>query len=307
LEPKIIVITGSTCSGKTFLSLKIARIINAEIISADSRQIYKYLSIGTAKPSVAELKEIPHHFIDILLPNQPYNPIKFEKDALATISEILQRGNTPIVVGGSGLYVKSLVYGIADAGDNDEEYREKLYKERELYGNEFIYEKLKDVDPVSASKMLPQNWKRVIRALEVFHLTGKSINEFHLMHKRSSEYNFIQFGIEWDREVLYEMINKRVDYMITNGLIGEVKNIIEMGYDKKMNALNTPGYKEIISYLEGDISVEQAVELIKRNTRRYAKRQLTWFKADKKINWNSIKSELDFESVSQKIINELKN
>jgi tRNA dimethylallyltransferase len=305
LEPKVIVIVGPTCSGKTGLSLQIGQSVNTEIISADSRQIYRYLDIGTAKPSPEELQLAAHHFISILNPDQSYNAIRFEADALKVIPEIISRGNLPVVAGGSGLYIKSLVHGITDAADTDEDYRQELYKKRELYGNEFLYNELASVDPGSAANMLPQNWKRVVRALEVFHLTGKSINRHHQEYKRKNIFNFLQYGIEWEREALYERINMRVDGMIEAGLVEEVKKILGMGYSKSLNSLNTPGYKEIISVLDGNITLEKAVGLIKINTRHYAKRQMTWFRSDKNIKWLKITSESDLQKASRKIINSI--
>ncbi len=211
----------------------------------------------------------------------------FEKDAEKVIEKIFNKNKIPIVVGGSGLYIKALIDGIFDTADKDEEYRKELLQKRKELGNEFLYEELKKVDPVSATKMLPQNWKRVMRALEVFHTTGQPIWKHHQKQSTSKEkkYNFRQFGLNWDRKILYENINKRVDQMIENGLIDEVKNILNMGYDKNLNSLNTVGYKEIIQHLDGEISLERAIDLIKRNTRHYAKRQLTWFRKDKRIQW----------------------
>ncbi|MDH7603632.1 MAG: tRNA (adenosine(37)-N6)-dimethylallyltransferase MiaA [Melioribacter sp.] len=293
MERKVIVIVGPTCSGKSQVALNLAERLNTEIISADSRQIYKYLSIGTAKPTENELSKIKHHFIDVLSPNEDYNVSRFEGDALKIIDRLSTENKIPIVAGGSGLYVKALVDGIINEVSVDEEYRQQLRVKREIYGNEFLYNELKKVDPVSASKMLPQNWKRVMRALEVYHLTGKPIWEFHQLHKREADYQFCQFGLMWEREVLYRRIEERVDSMIENGLIEEVRNILSMGFPKSLNSLNTVGYKEIISFLENEITLDKAVQLIKRNTRRFAKRQLTWFRKDNRIKWIQISNEND--------------
>lgn len=285
MERKVIVIVGPTCSGKTAVAIELANILKTEIISADSRQIYKYLNIGTAKPTTHELKKIKHHFIDQLDPDENFNVSIFESKSLEIIKSLHNQNKIPIVVGGSGLYIKALVEGIFDDVDIDEDYRNELKFKREKFGNESLYEDLRKVDPESASKMLPQNWKRVMRALEVFHLTGFPIGKFHNEHKRITENIFLQFGLEWDRDLLYKNINDRVDRMYNDGLIDEVKNILNMGYDKNINALNTVGYKEIISYLEGTISEERAIELIKRNTRHFAKRQMTWFRKNREIEW----------------------
>lgn len=284
---KVIVIVGPTCSGKTNLSLKLAQLIPSEIISADSRQIYKYLNIGTAKPSKLQLEIVAHHLIDILDPSENYDSSLFEKDAEKVIEEIFNKDKTPIVVGGSGLYIQALVDGIFTTAGKDEEYRKELHQKRKEFGNEFLYDELKKVDTVSASKMLPQNWKRVMRALEVFHSTGEPIWKHHQKQSSSKvkKYKFKQYGLNWDRKTLYENIDQRVYEMIEEGFVEEVENILNKGYDKNLNSLNTVGYKEIIQYLDGIISLERAIELTKRNTRHYAKRQLTWFRKDKRIQW----------------------
>jgi len=305
MERKVIVIVGPTCSGKSQVALNLAERLNTEIISADSRQIYKYLSIGTAKPTENELSKIKHHFIDVLSPDEDYNVSKYEEEALNIIARLSSENKIPIVAGGSGLYVKALIDGIINEVSVDEEYRQQLKEKREIYGNEFLYNELKRVDPVSASKMLPQNWKRVMRALEVYHLTGKPIWEFHQSHKREVDYQFCQFGLMWEREILYSRIEKRVDSMIENGLIEEVRNILSMGFPKSLNSLNTVGYKEIISFLENEITLDKAIQLIKRNTRRFAKRQMTWFRKDKRIKWIQISNESDLHYIPDIILKSL--
>lgn len=302
MEPKIIVITGPTCSGKTSLSLILAEKLNGEIISADSRQIFRYLDIGTAKPSIQQLEKVKHYFIDILDPDENYNVSRFENDAISVMDSIVRRNKVPIVVGGSGLYIKALVDGIFNEVDVDETYRNELSENRKKHGNEYLYSELLKVDPESAHKMLPQNWKRVMRALEVFHLTGKTIGSFQKLHKRQMHFKFLQFGLNWERSILYNNIEKRVDQMIALGLVAETEEILAKGFNKEINALNTVGYKEIISFLEGDITLERAVELIKRNTRRFAKRQLTWFRADGRISWlelpNTYRPDIDIHQQS---------
>lgn len=305
METKVIVITGPTCSGKTTLSLNLAEQFKSEIISADSRQIYKYLDLGTAKPSIKELKLVKHNLIDFLDPKEEYNVSKFEKDALTEISRILNNKMLPIVVGGSGLYIKAIVDGIFDTVDTDEGIRQKLMVERKEFGNEYIYKKLKKYDPKTASLLLPQNWKRIIRALEVYFITGTPIWKHQKDYKRELDFTFFQFGLNWEREVLYSNIEKRVDQMIDLGLVEEVKSILRNGYPKELNALNTVGYKEIIEHFEGKISLDRAVELIKRNTRRYAKRQLTWFRKDERIKWYDVKSENDLQHISSDIYSKI--
>ena len=285
MERKVIVIVGPTCSGKTKVGISLAQKLHTEIISADSRQIYKKLTIGTAKPTQDELRTIKHHFIDFLDPDEDYNVSRFETDSLKVIDELISQGKIPIVVGGSGLYINALTEGIFNSVDTDDEYREELKEKHEKFGDEYLYEELKKVDPQSASGMISQNWKRVMRALEVFHLTGEPIWKMQENYERKVDYNFILFGLNWDRKILYTNIEKRVNEMIANGLVDEVKNILSLGYSKNINSLNTVGYKEIISYLNNEISLDRAIELIKRNTRRYAKRQMTWFRKTENIYW----------------------
>jgi len=305
LETKIIVITGPTCSGKTSLSLLLAKKIQSEIISADSRQVYKYLNIGTAKPTSVELKSVPHNLIDFLDPKDEYNASKFEKDALKVISELSKKNILPIVVGGSGLYIKSLVDGIFDTVDTDEDIRNNLMENRKKFGNEYLYNILKNEDPKTASSLLPQNWKRIIRALEVLYITGKPIWHHQEKYKRNVDFNFMQFGLNWERGNLYANIENRVDKMIEGGLVDEVKFLLKRGYTKNLNAFNTVGYKEIIEFLEGNITLERAVDLIKRNSRRYAKRQMTWFRKDTRIKWYDINAENDLKIIIESIINQL--
>ena len=283
----------------------LAKSLKTEIISADSRQIYKILSIGTAKPTHEEISIAKHHFIDSLNPDEDFNVSKFEIEALKIIDEMHQQNKIPIVVGGSGLYIKAIVEGLWNDVDTDTIFREQLLKEKDEFGNQFLYEKLVEVDLKSAETMLPQNWKRVIRALEVFHLTGKSILEFHQEHKRESDLEFYQFGLNWEREVLYENIEARVDEMISAGLVDEVKLILKAGYSSELNSLNTVGYKEIIAHLNGEYDLDRAIELIKRNTRRFAKRQMTWFRKDENIEWFDIKDKNEIDRIGKSIINKL--
>lgn len=308
---KVIVIAGPTCSGKSILAISIAEKLNSEIISADSRQVYKLLNIGTAKPSELELKKNKHHFIDYLTPDSVFNAGQFVEEAEKIISRLHSEKKIPIVAGGTGLYIKSLIDGIINSVDTVEELRVELLNKRKQNGNQYLYDQLKKVDSKSAETMLPQNWKRVIRALEVFYISGKPLWQHYEAQRKNISNTFFQFGIEWERSVLYKRIEQRVDLMLKNGLIDEVNDLLKSGYAKDLNAMNTVGYKEIISYLENEISLIRAIELIKRNTRRYAKRQITWFKADKRINWIRIETESDIANASnfiiQKVLNERKN
>ena len=303
---EVIVIVGPTCSGKTRLSLEIAKRINSEIISADSRQIYKQLDIGTAKPSRDDLKKVKHHFVSELDPEEDFNVSIFAARARDIIQKLIGNNTLPIIVGGSGLYIKAVVDGITESADTNKEIRTELLELRQKYGNGHLHDELKKVDKLSASKMLPQNWKRVMRALEVYRLTGKPIWQHHQSVERTDEFNFLQVGLLGDRKTLYQNIEKRVDEMIELGLIKEVKNLIDSGYSKSLNALNTVGYKEIIQYLDNEISLDRAIELIKRNTRHYAKRQMTWFNKDKRITWYQINQKSDLLDVCEKILKTLK-
>ncbi len=305
MERIVIVIAGPTCSGKTEVAISLAKKINGEIISADSRQVFKHLTIGTAKPSKEQLQKVNHHFIDELEPDVEFNASKFEVEAIETIQKIFGKGKTPIVVGGSGLYIRALVDGIMNTVETDFDYRKELYEKREKFGNEFIYEQLKKVDPKSADEMLPQNWKRVIRALEVFHLTGEPIWKHQNEFERNLDFKFVQFGLNWERETLYKNIDARVARMIEQGLENEVKEILAMGFSKELYSLNTVGYKEIISFLNDEISLERAVELIKRNTRRYAKKQFTWFRRDERINWLNMDENSNPENVAEEIARQI--
>lgn len=299
---KVIVIVGPTCSGKTRLSLILAEKLKSEIISADSRQVYKYLTIGTAKPNSDELKRIKHHFIDELEPDAEFNADIFSKRAKEIIYKLIEKDMIPIVVGGSGLYIKALVDGITQTVVSDKSLRNELLELRKIYGNDYLYDELKKIDPLSAEKMLPQNWKRVIRALEVFRLTGKPIWQHHIENPIQQEFEFFQYGLKWERKKLYRNIECRVDEMIKNGFIEEVKFILDMGYSKINNSLNTIGYKEIIDLLDNKFTFDETVNRIKKNTRRFAKRQLTWFNADKRIKWFETESYEELNIIAENIL-----
>lgn len=302
---KVIVIVGPTCSGKTKLSLLLAKLLNVEIISADSRQIYKKMNIGTAKPSFEDLSNVKHYFIDELEPDEDFNASKFEQKADEIIKKILLGNKIPIVVGGSGLYIKALIDGISESIESSSVLRRELLDIRNKYGNEYLYNELKKIDPESSKKMLPQNWKRVLRALEVFKLTGKPIWQHYSQQKNKEVFQFHQIGLLWDRNVLYKNIENRVDEMFSNGLITEVNKILSGSHSKNINSLNTVGYKEVIDYFDGNISLHRAIELVKRNTRRYAKRQMTWFNADKRIKWYPINGSRDLELLANNIVKEI--
>lgn len=287
---RVIVIVGPTASGKTSLSIELAKRLNGEIVSADSMQIYKYMDIGTAKPTIEEMQGIKHYLIDEVLPSEEFNVVKFKELAEKYIDEIISKGRQPIVVGGTGLYISSLINNINfSETECDWELREKLQKEAEEYGVQYLHDKLKQVDIDAANNIHPNNIKRVIRALEVYYQTNKPIS-YHNEISRAvpPKYEFILVGLTMDRQYLYDRINKRVDVMLENGLIDEVKRLVDSGYAHSITSMQGIGYKEILAYLNGETTLEDAIEIIKRDSRRYAKRQLTWFKRIKEIKWFGI-------------------
>ena len=285
-KPKVIVICGPTASGKTALSIELAKKINGEIISCDSMQIYKYMDIGTAKPTLEEQKEVKHHLIDFVEPNQRYSVAEYKKDAEKSIEEILSKGKTPIIVGGTGLYVDSLIYGIEYPEiELDEEYRKQLEKEIEEKGLESLYNKAKEIDSEAMEKISPNDKKRIMRVVEIYKATGKTKTEQEIESRTHEvKYDYKVFAIKMDREKLYERINKRVDLMVKKGLIEEVQNILKK-YDKFPTAMQGLGYKEVVEYLDGKTTKEEMIDKIKMQTRRYAKRQITWFKKNKQTVW----------------------
>ena len=290
MKPKVIVIVGPTASGKTDLSIKLAKQLNGEIISADSMQIYKKMTIGTAKPIPEEMQGIPHHMIDIIEPNEDFNVAKYKNMAEEKIEEIINKGKQPIIVGGTGLYIDTLVNGIEFFDiENDLEYRKKLEEEVDVKGIDWLYEELKKIDPEAAKNIEKNNVRRVIRALEIYKVTGKTKTQLDKESIKGSKYDYVIFGLLWNREELYERINLRVDIMLEDGLIEEVKSLINNeGFSK--TALQGLGYKEVVEYLEEKCSYDEMVEKIKMETRRYAKRQMTWFRRNKNIVWLDAKN-----------------
>ncbi len=291
--PKILCIVGPTASGKTALALEIARRLNGEILSADSRQIYKHLTIGTAKPSPAELRSIPHHFIDILEPNVHFSAGDFAEQGRRTITDLIIRGKIPIIAGGTGLYVEALVDGLFDGPPIQPAIRSVLEARMEAEGGGRLLEELRAVDPEAAARMLPTNTRRIIRALEVYQATGIPLTVHHQRQQRAELYDASFVGIEWERKLLYERINRRVDSMLESGFLDEVRMLLELGFDERLKSLQTVGYKEAFAFLRHEISLDRMVELMKQNTRRFAKRQLTWFRPDDRIRWVRVSREED--------------
>lgn len=285
-KAKVIVICGPTASGKTALSIEVAKKINGEIISCDSMQIYKDMNIGTAKPTKEEMGKIKHYLIDYVLPTERYSVAEYKKDAKKAIKEVIEKGKIPIIVGGTGLYVDSLIYEIEYPEIKfDEEYRKKLEKEVEEEGLEKLYEKAKKIDPIAIQKISKTDKKRILRVLEIYHATGKTKTEQEIISRQKEpEYAYKVYGLLWDRQKLYDRINLRVDIMIEQGLIEEVKTILKK-YSEFPTAMQGLGYKEVVQYLNKEITKEEMIEKIKQETRRYAKRQMTWFRKNKQTIW----------------------
>ena len=297
-KPKVIVITGPTASGKTTLALKTAQNIQdktgkaVEIISADSRQVYKHIPVTTAQPMLEELSRCRHHFVNTLELDEEFNAGEFGSQARILIDKIFNERKIPLVVGGSGLYVNSLVYGFFEIGSDDKQLskkfkikRDEIYKLKEKKGFDHLLDELKKHDAVTFARMKEVKERRVIRALEVFYVTGIPISQ-HQSQKIEINFDAEMYGIQMERSVLYERINKRTDVMLNNGMIDEIEILKARGYHYKThNSLNTVGAREIFDFLDGLVTKERMSELIKQNTRRFAKRQLTWFRRDEKIKW----------------------
>lgn len=282
----LVILTGPTAVGKTALSIRLAKAIGGEIISADSMQVYRYMDIGTAKIKPEETEGIPHHLIDVLNPTEDFNVAAFQTMAKQAIHAIYSRGRIPIVTGGTGFYIQSLLYDISFEETEVSSYREKLTAYYETYGAHVLHEELKKVDPVSYEEIHENNVKRVIRALEFYHDTGYPISEHNkAQRQKESPYNFEYFVLNDDREVLYKRIEERIDTMIEQGLIEEVQRLLDYGCEPDMVSMQGLGYKEIISYLNEECSLEEAVYTLKRDTRHFAKRQLTWFRREKEVTW----------------------
>lgn len=287
-ETRLVIIAGPTGVGKTAVSINLARSVNAEIINADSRQVYRFLNIGTAKPTFAERSQVPHHLVDIISPHETFSAAQFVKLAREKIVELEERQKKIFVVGGTGLYIKALTKGLFPGPKSDPLIREKLEKEAISSRIEGLYAKLKNVDPVSAKTIHPNDRQRIIRALEVFLLTGHSIAQFQKAHNfQERPYETLKIALSRPRKELYERINNRVHEMIAAGLTEEIRGLLDSGFGPELPSMTSIGYQYVASFIEGKISIEKAIELLQRDTRRYAKRQLTWFKSDKEYQWYS--------------------
>ena len=298
----LIILTGPTAVGKTDLSIKLSKELNAEIISADSMQIYKYMDVGSAKVTKEEMDGVKHYLIDEVTPDYSFSVSEFQERANNYIKEITDKGKNVLVTGGTGLYLNSLIYNMDFAkSDANEELREQLRLELEENGIDYMHNKLRELDSDAADRIHKNNTKRVIRALEVA-LSGKKMNDFSNDLKINEKYKPIIIVLNREREHLYKRIDKRVDIMMENGLIEEVKNLLNMGYTKDMISMQGIGYKEIIKYLEGEYELDEAIEIIKRDSRRYAKRQLTWFRRYDDAKWFNLDEYNDSEILKQDVI-----
>lgn len=283
----LIILTGPTAVGKTKLSISLAKAVNGEIISADSMQVYQQMDIGTAKITPEEMQGIKHYLIDEFSPEEDFNVVKFKEYAVKYMEEIYAKGKVPIIVGGTGFYIQALLYDIQfDKTEDDHSYRGELEELAASKGATYLHEKLREIDPKSAEIIHANNVKRVIRAIEFYHQNGYPISEHNEEQSQNeSPYNYAYFVLNHERSILYQRIDKRVDQMLELGLVEEVKKLYDQGYDLSLVSMQGLGYKEIISYFEGEISLEEAVYCIKRDTRHFAKRQITWFKRERDVIW----------------------
>jgi tRNA dimethylallyltransferase len=304
-RPAIIIICGPTATGKSLLALELAKAFNGEIVSADSMQVYIHMDIVTDKPPVEVRRRINHHMIDLIYPDQTFDASRYREGAFQAIQVITDSGKRTFVVGGTGLYIRALIHGLFPCPPIPPETRIRLQEEARRIGMGHLYEELKRVDSRGAAKIHPNDSFRIIRALEVWEALGKPISELQQAHGFSqTSYRVLKIGIDRERRELYRRIETRVDRMIDRGLVTEVEQLFKLGYDRNLRPMQSIGYRQIGSYLHGDVPLERAIELIKRDSRRYAKRQLTWFRADPEVYWLSGR-DIEIEAL-QKVKNFLK-
>lgn len=282
----IVVIVGPTGVGKTGVALELAKLFGAEIVSADAMQVYKNMDIGTAKPSKKDLAAIPHHLVDVVYPDESFNAARFAEMADSAIETIKTNKRPIFVAGGSGLYIKALTMGLFAIEQSDPAIKDRLRKQLEIHGRTELLRRLETIDPKTAAKLNPADTYRLLRALEIFELTGKPMSLHHASHQFSSpRYNTLKIGLTIDRAMLYDRINNRVDQMVEHGLLDEVKGLLDCGYDPRLKPMQSIGYKHMVDHLINDVPWNLTIELLKRDTRRYAKRQYTWFRADPQVEW----------------------
>ncbi|ACX53002.1 tRNA delta(2)-isopentenylpyrophosphate transferase [Ammonifex degensii KC4] len=301
----LVVITGPTATGKTAVGIEVALRLGGEIISADSMMVYKGMDIGTAKPSLEERKGVPHHLIDVVEPHEHFSVGAFQALARKLIEEIHSRGKLPLLVGGTALYIRAVIDGYIFTVKADKELRQRLLEEAQEKGTTHLHAQLQAIDPQAAAKIHPRDRKRLVRALEIYYQTGKPPSE--VMKKEPPPYDVLMFGLNLAREELYRRIEQRVDAMLAAGLVEEVRRLLEQGVPPQATSMQGLGYKEIAAYLRGEISLERAVYLIKRNTRRFAKRQLTWFRHDPRIRWLDVAQYKGIEDLAEEIVRQVQD
>ena len=310
MKKPLIILTGPTAVGKTKASISLAKAIGGEIISADSMQVYKEMDIGSAKIRPEEMDGIPHYLVDVLEPDEEFHVVRFQQMAKEAMAKIYANGHIPIIVGGTGFYIQALLYDIDfTENDGDMSFREEMEHYAAEHGAEALHEKLREIDPASADMIHANNVKRVIRALEFYHQTGKKISEHNEEERqKESPYAFVYFVLNDERKNLYDRINLRVDLMVKEGLLDEVKALKAKGYTKDMVSMQGLGYKEVLDYLDGEISFEEAIYRIKRDTRHFAKRQITWFKRERDVTWvNKLEFAYDEEAILQEMLMQIKD
>ena len=304
----MIILTGPTAVGKTDLSIQLAKAMNGEIISADSMQVYRHMDIGSAKVTPEEMDGVPHHLIDVLEPEEEFNVVVFQKLAKEALTGIYERGHIPIIVGGTGFYIQALLYDIDfTENDGDTAIRRELEKLAQTQGTGCLHQMLQEIDPESAAAIHQNNVKRVIRAIEFYRQTGKKISLHNEQEReKQSPYQFLYYVLDTDRKTLYERIDRRVDLMMEHGLVDEVKHLADMGCTRDMVSMQGLGYKEILDYLSGEIPLEEAVYILKRDTRHFAKRQITWFKRERDVRWLELEQfQNDRKKVLEHILDEI--
>ncbi|MBN2201518.1 tRNA (adenosine(37)-N6)-dimethylallyltransferase MiaA [bacterium] len=303
-QPAVTVIAGPTAAGKTGLSLMVARRVPAEIVSADSRQIYRRMDIGTAKPGPDARRLVPHHCIDIADPSEVFNAGIFAETGRAAVSDILSRDRLPVAVGGSGLYLRALVDGLFGGGFRDHGLRSRLNREAAESGTAALHDRLRTSDPEAAEKIHPNDLKRIVRALEVAELSGRPMSRMQREETRAADFKTLWYGVRWPREDLHRRIDDRVDRMMQAGFLEEVRGLLASGLTAADPAMDALGYRELTAHLQGRLTLEDAIEEIKKRTRQFAKRQMTWFKPDSRIRWFDVNDESDFEAIAEIIARE---
>ncbi len=287
-KPKIIIICGPTGIGKTSVAIKLAQHFKGHIIGADSMQIYKYMDIGTAKPTAEEQARVTHHMVNIVAPDEPFDAARYAERARHIIAGLCEQNILPFVVGGTGLYIKALLYGLFDDDASDRQVRTKLKAEAETHGIEYLHQRLHRLDPDTAKRLHPNDSYRILRALEVLLSSGQAISQHHRNHAFAEQpFEALKIGLNTERELLYERINRRVDAMLAAGFLVEVKDLLKKGYDADLKAMQSIGYRHMVATLQGRLSLAECTRTLKRDHRRYAKRQLTWFNADPDIIWQA--------------------